>query len=257
MISPSCSRQGLTLIELLVAIAIALLLVAVVYMVYGAALNTIRAQNAWRESLEPAADALDLFQRDVVCALILRGSTNASFVLSPATEEKTTASTLHFYTAEPGAGSNDWQAYGIREVKYSLRPDDIKGRLALIRQSRQFRIPSVGAPAGNASPCDAGGLLLPGRSTPAEPGAMDAAETNPPPEILLRSLAAMQILVYDGMAWTNAWGAGPKAGALPQAARVTLRLELPSGPRTVALETLIPSGHKINAPSNTTGKVRK
>lgn len=210
-------RHGLTLIELLVAITIAVLLVSVVFLVYSAALNTIRTQTAWRELTEPADDALDALQRDLQCSLILRGVTNASFVLHPADNNLPEKLSLRLMTAWPGNGSNDWRTYGIREVEYSLRAQSPTAEgYALIRRSRPFRI----APAASG----------------------------PTEEILLRSFAGMQILVYNGSAWTNAW---ETATGLPQAARICLQFELPSGPRTVTSETLIPAGHRIQTATQT------
>ncbi|MBU4199896.1 MAG: prepilin-type N-terminal cleavage/methylation domain-containing protein [Verrucomicrobia bacterium] len=227
---PYGARHGLTLIELLVAIAIAVLLVGVVYLVYGNALNTIRAQTAWRESLEPAEDALDTLQRDIMCSLALRGTTNPPFVLTPASKDESKNSTLCFFTAWPGEGSNDWRAYGIREVEYALRVESATGQYALIRQCRPFRISAA-----------ADGL-------PAAPS-VGAPFTAPPAETLLRSVAGMQILVYDGTEWTNAWGTDATAGRLPQAARISLQLEHSPVPRTVSSEVLIPAGHRIKAPA--------
>ncbi len=221
---PSCfapgPRQGLTLVELLAAVAILALLVGVVFLVYGTVLNTLRNQAVGRESLEPAAEALDALQRDLLGALALRGATNPPFILAPAGEGAPETFTLRLFTAWPGEGSNDWRTYGIREVEYALRKESAAEAYALVRRRRPFRVPPPAAEAAAAS-----------------------AET------LLRPVAGVQILVYDGNAWTNAWGAGAAAGALPKAARISLRIGDPSAPRTLELETLIPAGNKIKAPA--------
>ena len=254
------ARQGLTLIELLVAIAITVLLIGVVYLVYGTALNMIRAQTFRRESLEPAAEAMDVLRRDLLCSLAPRGLTNPPFVLIPAAAGEPGDFSLRFFTARSGAGSNDWRAYGIDEVEYALQTNGAPARYALVRQCRPFRI----------APAAARGLLAPSRSDVVvpQPGrtGRPAAESRPRAtsvfgrparraapdgEILLNSLAGLKIQVYDGQSWTNGWGTGAKAGALPLAARIRLQLDLPSGPRTVASETLIPAGHKIKAPVKT------
>lgn len=232
--APSCPSsavlRGLTLIELLVAMAIAVLLVGVVFLIYGTALNTIRAQKVWRENLEPAEDVLDMIQRDILCSLAPRGITNPPFVLRPADEGRPDTLSLRLFTAWPGEGSNDWRAYAVHEVEYSLRAQSATGPYALIRQCRPFRTadstsaPVLGTPPrlGRGKPCPRRGKLA--------------------------CLAGMEILVYDGSAWTNAWAT---ASGIPQAARIMLQLELPSGPRTITAETLIPAGHRIKAPTQT------
>lgn len=211
---PPAGSRGLTLIELLVAIVVAALVVSVVFLVYNSALNTIRTQAAWRELIAPADDALEALQRDLRCSLVPRGITNGFFVLRPAGASPSETLSLRLLTAWPGDGSNDWRAYGIREVEYSLRSRGDRGGYALIRQSRPFRI----APAA---------------SGPAE-------------ETLLPSCAGMQILVYDGNAWTDAW---ETATGLPQAARLSIQFERPAGPQTLTAETLIPAGHRIQVVS--------
>lgn len=262
---PPRARQGLTLIELLVAIAIVVLLVSVVFLVYGAVLNTIRTQTFRRENLDPAAEAMDALQRDLLCSLAPRGVPHAPFTLTPAGDETPAAFSLRLFTARPGGGSNDWRAYGIHEVEYALQRDGAAERFALLRRSRPFRIASppagwapIPAPRGADGPrqreaADARfhpgtettstdavkGTAMPRADAPSNGMAAFVTDT------LLRSLAGMEIQVYDGRAWTNAWGTGNATGALPQAARVKLRLDLPAGPRTIVVATLIPAGHTI------------
>jgi len=211
---PSLPKSGLTLIELLMALAIAVLLVGTVFLVYATALNTIRTQASWRENLEPAEDALDVLQRDILCSLIPRNITNLPFVLHPADAGQPDTLSLRMFTTRPGEGSNDWRTYGIQDVEYSVRAQNSTTSYTLVRQCHPFRTAT---------------------------GAADPAE-----ETLLQSLAEMQILVYDGNEWTNAW---ETPAQIPQAARITFILQLPSGRRTLATETLIPAGHKIKAPT--------
>ena len=52
------SRHGLTLIELLVAMGIAVLLAAVVFAIYAGVLRTLDSQSRWRAHAYPASAAL-------------------------------------------------------------------------------------------------------------------------------------------------------------------------------------------------------
>lgn len=237
----SASRHGLTLIELLVAVAILVILIGVVYLVYGTTLNTLRTQAGRREKLEPAADALYALQSDLLGALALRAATNPPFMLAPAGKGAPETFTLRLFTTWPGEGSNDWRAYGIREVEYALQQDTTEGQYALIRRCRPFRVPAPAFDPGAlpASP-PAGGPFSSGR----DGGSASNTVT------LLRSIAGLQVLVYDGSAWTNTWAAGAAGGALPQAARISLQIGDPAAAQTLSLETLIPAGHKIKAPAS-------
>jgi prepilin-type N-terminal cleavage/methylation domain-containing protein len=225
-------RNGLTLIELLIAIAITVLLVGVVGLIYGAALNTLRHQALGRAALQPAADALATLQRDLVGALAPQDGSNAAFALVPGGAAGPGSFSLHFFTTRPGAGSNDWRAYGIHEVAYALEAEAVTGCYALVRLARPFR---TTAPLFNAAAATAGG------SPPAVSGA----------EVIARSLAGLELLVSDGENWTNTWTGGAADNALPRAARITLQLAPPAGTRRLSSETLIPAGHTIRAAGGT------
>jgi type II secretory pathway component PulJ len=213
----------LTLIELLIAIAITVLLVGVVGLIYGAALNTLRHQALGRAALQPAADALATLQRDLVGALAPQGGSNAAFALVPGGAAGPGSFSLHFFTTRPGAGSNDWRAYGIHEVAYALEAEAVTGCYALVRLARPFR---TTAPLFNAA-------------------AVSGAE------VIARSLAGLELLVSDGENWTNTWTGGAADNALPRAARITLQLAPPAGTRRLSSETLIPAGHTIRAAGGT------
>ena len=72
-----------------------------------------------------------------------------------------------------------------------------------------------------------------------------------PPAFEVEKLAcvptSLAVWVYDGKQWTNQWSGTDQA--LPQAARIKLRVTLPSGIRSLVAETLIPTGRTINPDS--------
>ncbi|MFC1461460.1 PilW family protein, partial [Verrucomicrobiota bacterium] len=137
-IFPIRSRpKGMTLIELLLAVSIAVLLTGIVFLVYRTVLNTIRSQSLWRSSFSPAVAALDVLNRDFTCSLVPLGLTNAPFVLDPGTNGQA-ATRLCFATAET-ASSNDWEHYDIVQVQYLLRSGSGTNGHSLIRQCWPFR----------------------------------------------------------------------------------------------------------------------
>ncbi|MFA7335120.1 MAG: hypothetical protein WC130_12635 [Kiritimatiellia bacterium] len=202
---------GLTLIELLVAMGIAVLLAAVVFAIYAGVLRALDSQNRWRAQAYPAASALDALTLDLACAVAPWGITNASFVLSPSPAG---GIKLHFFTAAP-QGTNA-RAYALREMDYALAASKTAGAGGLVRAWSAFRIND---PAGVAS----------NRET-------------------WESVRAIRLEVFDGQRWTNAWGGGTNA-LLPQAARVTLAVGDESAGRRSA-EVLIPAGRRIAPPKN-------
>ena len=207
------SRHALTLIELLVAMGIAVLLAAVVFAVYAGVLRTLDSQSRWRSAAYPASAALDALTLDLTCATAPWGITNAPFVLSPSSDGATGIE-LHFFTATPMSAARSVRAYAIREMDYALSAPKVAGTNGLIRSWRTFRMDD---PAGVASNRD-----------------------------IWESVRAVRLEVFDGKCWTNTWGGGTNT-PLPQAARVMLTVGDESAGRRSA-EVLIPAGQHIAPP---------
>ena len=207
------TRNALTLIELLVAMGIAVLLAAVVFAIYAGALRTLDSQSRWRAAAYPAAAALDVLTLDLSSAVAPWGITNPPFVLAPS-PEGADGIRLHFFAAMPMSAE---RGYAIRELNYTLSPSNTVGTNGLIRAWRTFR---TSDPNGVASNGDVWG-----------------------------SVRAIRLEVFDGTEWTNTWGTGTNA-SLPQAARVMLTVEDESASQRIASEILIPAGHRIAAPKS-------
>lgn len=216
------SRHALTLIELLVAMGIAVLLAAVVFAIYAGVLRTLDSQSRWRSAAYPAAAALDALTLDLASAVIPWGITNAPFVLTPSLDGADGIK-LHFFTATSmraaprnAAQARDIRAYAIREMDYALSASNAAGTNGLIRAWAAFRIDEAGGIASNRD--------------------------------IWGSVRAIRLEVFDGKRWTNTWGGGTNA-PLPQAARVMLSVgDEPISRRTA--EILIPAGHRIAAPQS-------
>ena len=219
-----CEICGLTLIELLVAMGIAVLLAAVVFAIYAGVLRTLDSQSRWRAHAYPAAAALDALTLDLSSAVVPWGTTNPPFVLAPSLDGADGIK-LHFFTATPrnaaqvqdlSRSERDVRAYAIREMNYALSASNAAGTNGLIRAWAAFRI---GEAAGVTSNRDIWG-----------------------------SVRAIRLEVFDGKRWTNTWGGGTNA-SLPQAARVMLAV----GDEALGLwtsEVLIPAGQRIAAPKS-------
>lgn len=223
------SRHALTLIELLVAMGIAVLLAAVVFAIYAGALRTLDSQSRWRAHAYPASAALDALTLDLASAAIPWGITNSPFVLAPSLDGADGIK-LHFFAAVPmSAAPRNVRAYAIREMDYTLSASNAAGTngspratSGLIRAWTAFRMDAAG-------------------------GAGDSAGIASNTEIWT-SVRAIRLEVFDGKNWTNTWGGGTNV-SLPQAARVMLAV----GDESVSwrtAEVLIPAGHRIAAPKS-------
>ena len=231
----SCEICGLTLIELLVAMGVAVLLVAVVFAIYAGVFRTLDSQSRWRSTAYPAAAALDALTLDLASAVIPWGTTNSPFVLTPSLDGADGIK-LHFFTARPmstvpqdtaqvypvlrGArlalSVRDIRAYTIRKMNYTLSASNVAGTNGLIRTWAAFRIDEAGGVVSNRD--------------------------------IWESVSAIRLEVFDGKRWTNTWGGGTNAN-LPQAARVMLAV----GDESVSWRTsevLIPAGHRISPPTS-------
>lgn len=220
------SRHGLTLIELLVAMGVAVLLAAVVFAIYAGVLRTLDSQGRWRAQAYPASAALDVLSRDLANAVIPWGITNAPFVLTPSLDGAGGIK-LHFFAAMPMSAlprdaaqvypaerGASIRAYAIREVNYILSASNAAGTNGLIRAWAAFRMDEAGGVVSNGD--------------------------------IWKSVRAIRLEVFDGKNWTNTWGGGTNT-SLPQAARVMLAVGDESISRRTS-EVLIPAGHRIPAP---------
>ncbi|MFA7160518.1 MAG: hypothetical protein WC299_14570, partial [Kiritimatiellia bacterium] len=181
-------RAAFVLIELLMAAAMAGLLLAAVFAVYYAAVNTVSVQNTWRARHEPAAEAVAAMARDLACAAVPYGLTNPPFAASGGGREEFFR--MSFYSAFPEASSNDPGFYSLGRVSYNLRKDPLNGRMVLARECSPMRAPA--------------------RSQ----GATVRQEW--------RGIGRLEVLFFDGSAWVGNWGEDGGTNSLPAAARISI-----------------------------------
>lgn len=215
-------QDGLTFIELLLALAISVLIAGVVLSVLITTWNSIQSQLDWRTNQEPAARALDLMQRDMACALIPVSTTNPPIVLE---SDGVTSNlvTLSFYTCVPSEPQPS-RIYGIRHVSYTFRRETPLAAGALTRAVTPFRVPPEGA-------CPAETLSV------------------------ARNIANARVALFDGTNWVSGWTA---TNSLPRAARFSLEIESDRvSARTFSASALIPSGMVFDRQSNSTTRATR
>ncbi len=210
----------MTLLELLLAMGMAIMLIVIAFSVYSTVMSTIRAQSLRRATRSPAVEALDLMNHNLTCSLIPLGLTNAPFILDTKTNGKT-AVRLRFFTTENSTYSNDWKHYDIIQIQYMLRSCNVTNGYSLIRQRWSFRMTLQDKL-----------IRLP------------TADSHSPEEKLVTNINKFQIEVFNGQEWTNQWGIEQSEG-IPQAARISIDIGQTMNSHTLKSETIIPAGHCI------------
>lgn len=200
--------RGMTLVEVLLALGIAVLLAGLVFSIYRAVLVTVRVQSERRSLRFPAAAALDLLRRDLERSLAPIGAANAFFILGPGINEAT-EKRLCFASADAG-DSFALSVYDVFLIQYLLQPGSDAGDYSLVRERRP----------------------LCGESEDPE---------WPDREELVRNVSDFRIELFDGSQWTNSWGL-LRDGGVPLAARASLTI---GDDATFGMHTLIPAGHRI------------
>jgi len=226
----------MTLVELMMAVAIAGVLLAVVFAVYCSILNTVALQNSWRDKTMPGANALDFMARDLACAVVPFGITNPPFAAAYL-EKSEKAFKMSFYSAFPtrsarsetswqgeaserAATTNDWRAYSVSLVSYTLCDGGTAGEQVLIRASIPFRVPSRNQ--------------------------LSSVQDN------WGGIRKLNIVFFDGSGWVNQWGDGKNTNALPQAVRINMVTGL-DGRKQTGTEVFINAARQI-VPKKTVSK---
>ncbi len=180
-------RSGVTLIEVIVALAIGAVLAALAFSVYRLTTRTISSQIEWRSHGGAGAAAMDRILRDLVCTVADSDRTRSGFALL---RDGARNSSLHMYTAEVDPGAENLARHRVYRVRYSL----VRG-------------------AGQ------GGRLVREASLAAEGGlAPEAVE-----EQLEGRFDGFRVQVFDGEAWHDQWS----GATVPLAARVRLEFDPP------------------------------
>lgn len=206
--------RGLTLIELLTAMAVSALIVAASLGVYLTISGSLRRHA---ESLRPQVlAALDGMRHDLACCSHAFASNSPLFAIAPdADTNAVPAATLLLTTGEIPSPEDDFGRLAIRRQRYRLAMTDAvagEGARTLVRET----------------------TVLWG------PDATEQTSTN----VLATGVTSFEVEVLAGDQWTNAWKSSARE-AFPKAARVMLGWGVPPATGTVSTVVFIPAG---NAP---------
>lgn len=209
-------RSGFTLIEVLLASALAVLVLGVAAAVFATIYSTLERQADWRGRMAPAIDAIDQVARDLNSAVAPFAVESNWFVLEQVRlpGRVDTDAALRFHTALSPGAAVPLERARLVEVRYFL-DDQPDGTFALLREVQPLRI--------DQKPSDQ----------------VDR-------QCLARGLDAFHVQVYGGSGWSNEWNAC-SFNELPMSARVFIRMPAVRGQASHEFETevAIPVGIEI------------
>lgn len=197
--SPS-RRAGMTLIELLLAIGIAVLLVTLLYSIYHTVTRTAEGQDGRHRAARPVAATIDTFIQDLGSMVLPDEDETCLLILQPGETLGHQFDELASCSAVPS-------------------PDERDGRWAVFQRVRHRVVQ------------DESGYALMRESSPLTgPGSYASAVTN----ILLTGMAKFKVEIYDGTTWHPAWPPEGDHGE-PAAARIAFMREGDEEPTRIEL----------------------
>ena len=211
---------GVTLLELLVATALSVLVVASALLVWQAIVKSAATQSSLRETAFPAEASVRMLTHDLTCALApFAGVSNVMTLSSePVSGSTQMFADLAFYTATLQSTANEPRAFVVNFVRYGVAPSQQKhDSLALVRQC----VPVF--PAGE-----------------------------PQQEECVHNVRQFDLLLACAETWTNALHTTAAEG-LPQKARVRLAVWRAEKEYVVETTTVIPAGLRIEPAPVTAG----
>lgn len=205
MISPSSSRAGLTLIELMLAMVMTSLLALSLYVCLQTAFKARERACAAVEPIRAAQVALEMIGADLESAMMPTGILAGSFLGTNTAAGGIDSGALEFYSVGPGSAQHyqgvtaldPTQAGGIRKVDVLAGILQGDTRPALVRRVTR-------------------NLLAP-------------RAVEPEDEILCRGIASFTARYFDGSVWTDTWDSTQLSNALPLLVELSIVLQQGQG----------------------------
>ncbi|MBU0678382.1 MAG: GspJ family type II secretion system protein [Verrucomicrobia bacterium] len=202
------SRLGYTLIETILAVAIAALIVLLIFSLYYAVTHTLSGQQSRKNDRNSAVRALEQISEDLTSAYPPSNEAGCEFVLDPGQEA---GALLSFCVARREVGVADLEWSEIHRVQYVLDTEGNSGRLLRL-------VRPTGGPASTLPPV-----------------------TN----ILASGVTDLSFSASDGAAWFETWPVSEEGG-LPKAMRLRLAAGSDAA-ETFETDVLIPAAQVISS----------
>ncbi len=209
-------KAGFTLLEVILAMAMAATLVLTLHAGMNIALRARRQTAELTTAVRTATIAMEMLSHDLE-SVALPGDHLAGPFLVIA--DPGAAASLDFFavSTEPSAQPGEAPVEGIHHVMLAVRPDPVPP--ALVRRTVE-------------------NLLAPIEKAPRE-------------EILCRGVRSLTFSCYDGSDWKDSWDSSVEESSVPLAVRITLELDDPSSASGIlAMTRIIPIS--VKAPPTAT-----
>lgn len=217
---PPARRTGFTLVELLVALALAVVVTVLILATLAITQRTRRSQ-ADRVACRALTDrALGQLARDLERAFVFPKNDTTAFELARGAAASNAVLELAFASVAPLPGESDLRWAEVARVAYRLTATD-----ATHFELTCTRRPLVG------------------------PAALQPPATN----AVIPNLENFDVLLFDGKVWQDHWtGSGTSTNGAPRAARLTLAAQRGDTHHAVTAEIIIPIGQKFEPPKKST-----
>lgn len=196
--------RGMTLIELLVAITVAILVFTASVSVYLAVTSSLRRQQDRRQGT--AVAALDQIRHDLACCAQATFSNTPPFSVGTHAAEAGAPgfSSLAFFMGGTPGPEDDFSRFEVKRVQYSVSSGG-----ALIRESQTLWGTDALAPATS--------------------------------NVVLEGVMAWEVSVLADSDWTNRWVSSARC-LIPRAARLRLDWRTAATTETARVDVFIPAG---------------
>ncbi len=214
------NRSAWTLLELLLSLAIAALVLTLIYSLFHMVLSAMRAQEGTRSRSAEVSNILGILRDDLTMVVQPEGDRGCELVL------------------ESGKQGNPpaFHRLDLCSKEFTERQEDSRWHDMVRVQYRAESSPT-------------GIRLLQSRNLVVGPGMSDEPVTN----VLIESLEGIHIEFFDGYSWTGVWP--PKeTNTLPVAARMSLQVSERGKTTAYEIEIHLPSGMVV-APEGRDGGI--
>ncbi|MEI6971027.1 MAG: prepilin-type N-terminal cleavage/methylation domain-containing protein [bacterium] len=184
--------DAFTLVEFMVAAAIATLVTMVMFAVFRATSTTFESVEADRRVFDKAVNAVESVSRDLTCSVRMPLGGTMYFLLDQGTDIGDSNSDLSFHTATSFLTQDDTEQFQVERIRYSLLPARDGDRPAMILARTAQVLAADGTPGEQMTENIAVGVEM------------------------------FKVAFFDGTMWHETWPTSEAKRPVPIAARISL-----------------------------------
>ena len=188
----SRQQRAFTLVEFLIAAAIASLISMVVFAIYRTAATTFESVSQDRRVFDRAVISVETLSRDLSCSARIPLNGAVFIMLDQGSQADDLNSNLSFHTATHAPTQDDTEQFQVERVSYYLRPalQGSESAQTLVRDSQVLKV--------------------------------DGTLEDVVRDDIAVDVDSFRVAVFDGEKWHDTWPVSDGKGPIPSAARITL-----------------------------------